>query len=366
MMDTKFEVLGAAELQQFQALRSDAINAVTERFYSDHASTYAPFGPAGRDACREDVAFHLEFLRPVLEFGILQPMVDYLLWLDSVLVSRAIPSEHLALSLDLLAEFFQQHMAPVAGAKVVAALVAARGQFTTANGTVQQYPPEAPPAWPEADAFEAALLTGDHRAALAIMNTCLDNKGSLVEFEMHVIQPALYRIGEKWQNNQVTVAQEHLASAIVQTVMTGGLLRSAPPPALNKRVLLACVEGNNHAIGLRMVADAFQLSGWDVQYLGANVPLRSLMTQIGTWKPDLVGLSVSFPQQLHAVKAAIALMVEHFGNARPPVIVGGLAINRFRQLADAVGADTCGTNAQTAVTQAEIATPPARSTEQRQ
>lgn len=84
--------LDAAGLRQFQALQSDAVTAVTNRFYSVHATLYERYGIRGREACSEDLAFHLEFLRPVLEFGLLQPMLDYLQWLNGVLTARQIPS----------------------------------------------------------------------------------------------------------------------------------------------------------------------------------------------------------------------------------------------------------------------------------
>ena len=119
-----------------------------------------------------------------------------------------------------------------------------------------------------------ALLAGCQREALAVVNRCIDSGHSLVDVELHVIQPSLYHIGEEWQANRVSVAKEHMATAIALSVMTMGLLRSPPPAAIDRRVLLACVAGNHHAVGLRMVADAFQLAGWDVQYLGADVPTR--------------------------------------------------------------------------------------------
>jgi methanogenic corrinoid protein MtbC1 len=343
--------LNAEGLQRFKALQGDAVSAVTERFYATHGSAYAEFGERGREACREDLAFHLEFLRPVLEYGLLQPMVNYLYWLNGVLVARSIPAGHLGLSLQWLAEFFEGHMDAADGAVVAAALYAARDQFLAASHAPAK-PPVAPTAWPEATTFETALLAGNQREALAVVNRCIDGGRSLVEVEMHVIQPALYQIGEKWQANKVTVAQEHMATAIVQSVMTVGLLRSPPPTLLNKRVLLACVEGNNHAIGLRMVADAFQLGGWDVQYLGANVPTPALVAQAAEWKPDLVGLSVSFPQQLRVVRNIVTQLVERLGGTRPAVIIGGLAINRFNQLAGVVGADACMADAQAAVASA--------------
>ena len=107
---------------------------MSQRFDEAHGSSYVRFGPRGRDACREDLLYHLEFLRPALEFGVLQPMVDYLTWLSSVLSARGIPIEHLALSLDWLAEFFNEHMSAADGALVVDVLKAAETKFLAAVG----------------------------------------------------------------------------------------------------------------------------------------------------------------------------------------------------------------------------------------
>lgn len=272
-MTVELQTLTAEGLRRFQVLQADALSTVTERFYATHGSTYQRFGPRGREACREDLAFHLEFLLPVLEFGLPQPMVDYLLWLASVLRARAIPAEHLAQSLDWLGQFFAERIGGADGAVVVAALTAARMKFLEA-GTAAEMPLKSPVPWPQAAAFEAALLAGNQREALAIVSRCIGSAQTLVDVELHVIQPALYQIGAKWQANQVSVAQEHMATAIAQSVMTVGLLQSPAPAPLDKRVLLACVEGNSHTVGLRMVADAFQLAGWDVQYLGTRTQQR--------------------------------------------------------------------------------------------
>jgi len=349
-MDARFELqtLGMEGLLQFQALQTDAVNAVSERFYQAHGASYARFGPRGRNACREDLTFHLEFLRPVLEFGVLQPMVDYLVWLSEVLSARGIPNAHVSLSLEWLAEFFSERMCAEDGAVVAQALKAAETNFRPATQGVASPAPLTEP-WPEMAKFQSALLAGRQHEAWTILNRCLDDGHNLVDLELHLIQPSLYEIGKKWQANKVTVAQEHMATAIVQSVMTLGLLRTQPPPMNGKRVLLACVEGNSHAIGLRMVSDGFQLAGWDVQFLGANMPSAALVGQVVEWRPDLVGLSVSFPQQLRVVKDVIARLDKHFGGARPAVIIGGLAINRFSQLADAVGADGHSPNAPAAV-----------------
>ncbi len=344
------KLLGSEGLQRFRLLQTEAVNAVTERLYGVHRSIYEQFGSRGRVACSEDLAFHLQFLQPVLEFGLLQPMVDYLCWLSSVLAARAIPVDHIAQSLDLFGEFFAEHMDAADAGSVIGALHAARTQFLNAEIEGNTAPPLAPvDPWPEATPFEVALLAGCQREALAVVHRCIDSGHSLVDIELHVIQPSLYHIGEEWQTNRVSVAKEHMATALALSIMTVGLLRSPPPAAIDRRVLLACVAGNHHAVGLRMVADAFQLTGWDVQYLGADVPTVAIIRQAAEWTPHLIGLSVAFAHQLPVAKAVIAQLAERFGSARPAVIIGGLAINRFSRLADMVGADDFSADAVAAV-----------------
>lgn len=340
-------------LNRYRALEAEAISAVCERFYTDHGSIYDRFGPSGRESCKQDLAYHLEFLRPALEFGLLAPLVNYLRWLDSVLTSRAIPSEHLAQSLDWLADFFAKYMTDAEGAVVAAALRQARMMFESKAN--QGFVAPAPPlAWPEAAEFQQAILAGKQFDAIAIMQRSLDAGAGLVEFELHVIQPALYAIGELWQTNQVSVAQEHMATAIVHSVMSMGLLRAPPPATNNRRVLLACVEGNQHAVGLRMVADSFMLSGWDVQYLGANVPTAALVQQVEQSKPQLVGLSVSFAHQMPTVKSVIQRLTDKLGASRPSVIIGGLAVNHFAPIVQMVGADSHAADAKAAVDSASL------------
>jgi methanogenic corrinoid protein MtbC1 len=351
-VNADLKTLSVEGLQRFHRLEPEAVSAVSERFYATLGSVYMQFGSRGQDACREDLTFHLEFLKPVLQFGLLAPMVDYLYWLASVLAARGIPADHLALSLDWLSEFFSKHMGALDGAIVTAALEAVAKEFLAAN-EISLSPVALQAPGSEAKALCVALLAGDQREALAIVDGCLDNGRSLIDVEVHVIQPAMYGIGQKWQENKATVAQEHIATAIVQSVMTAALLRSKPPVPCGKRVLLACVAGNHHSIGLRMVADSFQLAGWEIQYLGANVPTRSLLEQIAEWRPNLVGLSLSFAQQLWVVKELIGLMVARFGRVRPPVIIGGLAVNRFVGLAGVAGANAHGVDAQSAVRAAD-------------
>ena len=166
------QTLSPSGLLQFQELRTEAINTVSVQFCDGHEASLRSFGPRGRDACREDLAFHLEFLRPVLEFGVLQPMVDYLVWLNSVLTARGIPSEHLALSLDWLGEVFAERMSAEHGAVVAKTLELAKARFLAAPiGRASSSPLRTAP-WPELEGLEdrpdlrAPARSVNHRQSL--------------------------------------------------------------------------------------------------------------------------------------------------------------------------------------------------------
>lgn len=354
-MGFDFPSLDAAGLERFQALRSAATDEVAARFASSHGEDYAPYGNRGREACRQDIAYHLEFLRPVLEFGIVQPMVDYLRWLEDVLASRGVPEAHLAVSLEWLAQYYVGAMPGPEGEAIGGALRSAVARLQEHGERVPALSALMPHAWPECGEFTTALLAGERHAAAAIFERAMDANGSLVEVALHLVQPALYEVGHRWQSNQASVAQEHLATAIAQSLLTQGLLRSKSPAWNGRKVLLACVQDNHHAVGLQMVADAFRLAGWEVQSLGANVPTTALVGQVRKFQPDLLGLSISFAHQLRVVRDVLALLPEQ--GARPAVIIGGLAINQFNQLAGHLGADDWGQDAAVAVTRGAALTP---------
>ena len=207
----------------------------------------------------------------------------------------------------------------------------------------------APEKWSEQDRFEAALLTGDRRQAIEIIGHLTQTGHSLVEINVFLIQTTLVNIGMKWQSNQISIAQEHLATATAQTVMADSFSKSALPPLNGKKVLLACIEGNHHSVGLRMVSDAFELAGWDVQFLGANAPTRALIEQVTRWKPDLVGLSISFPHQLSVTREAITSLRAQLGDGCPQIMIGGAAVNRFPALAQCIDADSHASDALAAL-----------------
>jgi len=352
-LGAKVPVLGAVGLRRFRELSPSAADVVSRRLLAEHGAGSRQSGERGHEDCRADLAFHIEFLASVFEFGMLAPTVDYLRWVESMLVSRGIPAGRIALSLDWISEYLGAHLDPGDAAIVTESIARVKADFLAARVTAPAYDVPKPEEWAECPRFVHALLEGDRRDALWIVDHRIGLGHTVVEAGMHLIQPALYEIGRRWQVNEISVAQEHLATATAQSVMMQALAHAVVKEPNGRTAVLACVEGNEHSIGLQMVADALHLSGWRVQYLGANVPTVDLLRHIGLLRPDLVGLSVSFAHQMHVVREVIARLGEAYGTSRPPVIVGGLGTRGVDDVAATLGAAAWSADAGGAVREAE-------------
>lgn len=121
-----------------------------------------------------------------------------------------------------------------------------------------------------------------------------------------VIAPAMWRVGELWEEGEISVADEHLATALTHQAMAGIYGPSLGHKVKPGRILMAAVEGEQHALGLRMAADVVELAGYETIYLGANVPTADLLQAVAARSPDLVGLSATMPSSVSSLDRAIA------------------------------------------------------------
>jgi diguanylate cyclase (GGDEF)-like protein len=146
-----------------------------------------------------------------------------------------------------------------------------------------------------------------------------------------VIAPAMWRIGELWEQGEISVADEHLATALTHQVMAGVYGPSLGHKVKPGRILLAAVEGEQHALGLRMAADVVELAGYETIYLGADVPTDDLLQAVAARSPDLVGLSATMPGSIRALDRAVAEIQRIDPNLI--VLFGGQGV-RSRELND--------------------------------
>ena len=198
--------------------------------------------------------------------------------------------------------------------------------------------------------YLGAIRDGDRRRAFEVIDDARGSGIDLGTLYVGVFQPALREIGRLWQENEISVADEHLATAITQAAMARAYEGAFTWRTTEGRTLIAaCADVERHEVGLRMLCDLLDLEGWHTTYLGATVPVESLVAMVQRRRPDVLALSVALSPHLPRLRAMIQAVNEALGDGRPLIIVGGRPFLDDPTLADRVGADLTATTAVDAV-----------------
>jgi len=192
-----------------------------------------------------------------------------------------------------------------------------------------------------------ALLAGDRDRAFRIVHDQIGQGATLRQIYLDVFQRALYEVGRLWQIGRVDVAQEHFCTAATQQILSQlyGILFDSD--VRDRRMLAASVGDNFHEVGARIVADFFEMEGWDTCYLGASTPADDLAAAVVERDCHLVCLSVATTPQLDRARRT----VERVRAAAPgvPILVGGRPLVEDPSLSAWVGADATAADAEAAV-----------------
>jgi DNA-binding transcriptional MerR regulator/methylmalonyl-CoA mutase cobalamin-binding subunit len=151
-----------------------------------------------------------------------------------------------------------------------------------------------------------------------------------------VVSPLLERIGQEWSERSVSVAQEHMASAVIRRVL-GWLLRVYEVRNGAPRVVVATPPGYAHELGALMAAASAAAEGWNVTYLGPDLPVADLVNAVGQRRARAVAISA-----VHRPEGNDLLAVLRDTRARLPedvaLLVGGRGALQLRGEAEAAGA----------------------------
>jgi len=159
-----------------------------------------------------------------------------------------------------------------------------------------------PPISDSAKHYLGLLLKGERRKARHLIHNLLENGVPLKEIYLDIFQRVQREIGYLWETNQISVAEEHYCTASTQTIMAQLYPEIISNEEKGKVAVIACVGGELHELGARMVADFLEMDGWETYYVGANTPADSLITTIQEKQPDLVGISVTMSFNIPEVK----------------------------------------------------------------
>jgi methanogenic corrinoid protein MtbC1 len=202
---------------------------------------------------------------------------------------------------------------------------------------------------PLARRYFDALLEGDRHRATALVQNAVEDGVSVRDIYLTVFQPVQHLLGLLWQKNEISVAQEHFATAVTQLSMSLLYSHVFTSEKNGRHLVATCVGGELHEIGVRMVADFFEMEGWDTYYLGANAPAESVVESVERVNADVLAVSTSMTYNIPEVIQLIEKVRAAETNPELRVLVGGRPFNTDPELWRRVGADLYAPDARRAI-----------------
>lgn len=209
-------------------------------------------------------------------------------------------------------------------------------------------PPSTPvPAVPrpltDADvaSFVDAVRSPDDAAALDIVRTLVAAGTPVETIYLDLLAPSARRLGELWEDDECDFVAVTVALGRIQRLLrevSQLFLADTAPGRPTGRILLSCLPGEQHTLGLIMVGEFLLRDGWRV-VVGAPWAEEDLLELVGSEWFDVIGFSVGCESRLSVLKREVHRVRGVSRNPRLQVLVGGQVFARDDALAGRVGAD---------------------------
>jgi methanogenic corrinoid protein MtbC1 len=335
--------------RELDAQRQSLAETVVMRQYGLEPETWDPYGDPGREKSLRDMGYHLSYLAESI--GATHPSLfaEYVAWLKVLFSSLGFPNKALATTLqctrDVLQETLSEEMASITSRYLEDGLA----RLETAPSVVSTFIPKGSPLAELARDYLDALLEGQRHIASQLVLDAVEQGVSVKDIYLNVFQRSQYEIGRLWQMNQISVAQEHYCTAATQLIMSQLYPHIFASERIGRSLVATCGGDDLHEIGIRMVADMFEIEGWDTYYLGANSPAETVVQALKERQADVLCVSATLLFHIPAVAELIERIRESDIGGSVQVLVGGYPFNAAPDLWKQIGADGYAQDALEAV-----------------
>ncbi len=164
-------------------------------------------------------------------------------------------------------------------------------------------------------------MSGQKHEAIEFCEQLIDNR-RLEDIYINVISKAMQEIGTRWENGEISIAEEHVASFLTREILDYFKYRSIPLAAKKRpKIALVTVEGDQHMLPLKIASDILEAKGWEVFNLEQPLPLDDLQNFLKNHHIDKLGISISIDEALPTLHQMILDIKK--SNENITIIVGG-------------------------------------------
>jgi methanogenic corrinoid protein MtbC1 len=301
----------------------------------------------------EDFRQHIRYLQESLAIDSPLIFIDYIHWHNVRTAQEHLPGDYVSSSLLVLDEVLGKELPPDYRERTGAILRESIEALKFAPVENPSFISEENPHSTLAKSYLDALVAADRESARSVVQNAVKSGVSLRDLYLDVFTPVLREIGRLWQVGKVSIAQEHYMTATTGNIIAGlhdqVISSGRKVKRKGKTLVAACVAEELHEIGIRMVADFFEMDGWDTYYTGANTPAQSLLQATGDLNADVVAISSTMPFHLPVVHYLIRSLRADPGTSKARIIVGGYPFTLVPDLWRQIGADAFAGSADEAV-----------------
>lgn len=219
--------------------------------------------------------------------------------------------------------------------------VFARGRARIESVTGTLPPTDASDFLPRQIQFLQALMTGTRPGALRVMNEAIREGQGWIDICSELIQAGLYEVGRLWALHQISVGQEHMATAVAELAFSQLAFHRGVDPSFRPRgcAVVAGVGGEQHRLGSLILADTLESRGWEIRFLGVALPTAYIIDALKKHKALLLCLSLTLPSNLPAIYRMIQAIRSDPQIKGVRILLGGQALQQAPDLGAAIGAN---------------------------
>ena len=143
------------------------------------------------------------------------------------------------------------------------------------------------------------------------------------DFFDRILRPVMYDIGEDWAKEKISIATEHVASNIAQTLVKIIMNKVSLSKTKKKKVLICVPVGEEHHLGCDVLETYLSIKGYKVFNMGTSVPSESILSFIENNKPNVVFVSITIEDNISAGQRLVKKIKDQYSI---PILIGGYAM----------------------------------------
>jgi MerR family transcriptional regulator, light-induced transcriptional regulator len=178
------------------------------------------------------------------------------------------------------------------------------------------------------------LIQDMNESGLEVLLSRASISMSMPEYLDNVILPLTKAVGDKWHTGELRISQEHMATWVIKSIVSG-LLRSHRARSDAPMMVVTTPAGQRHEIGAMAVALSGAHSGWNVTYLGPDLPAEEIAAMALKTDARLVALSLVYPYDDPHIPEELSRL-KHLLPINVAVVTGGSAARAYKRVIESL------------------------------